>query len=164
MTVNVLFVCLGNICRSPTAHGLFQNHVEKAGLAQHIFVDSAGTGGWHIGHPPDSRAQATALQRGYDISDLQARVVTRDDFNKFDYILGMDKDNVTNLLELKPHNYTGTLGLFLQVAGIETDEKIKSLEVPDPYYGDQTYFENAIQLIDSGAAGLLSRIQNEQQF
>ncbi len=164
MAVNVLFVCLGNICRSPTAHGLFQHHVQQAGLDQHIVVDSAGTGGWHIGHPPDSRAQSTALQQGYDISHLQARVVTCDDFEKFDYILGMDNENVANLLDLKPHNYTGTVGLFLEVAGIKIDEKIKNLEVPDPYYGDQTYFENAIQLIDNGAIGLLSRIQNENQF
>ena len=151
--IKVLLVCLGNICRSPTAHGLFQAQVEQAGLVETILVDSAGTGDWHIGRPPDKRAQATAKQRGYDISHLQARQVSRADFEEFDYILGMDRENMHNLRQLAPVNYQGTLGLFLAVAGVG------DLEVPDPYYGDQAHFDDAINLVEKGAAGLLEQIR-----
>lgn len=156
MSVNVLFVCLGNICRSPTAHGLFQSEVEKGGKQALIHVDSAGTGDWHIGHAPDTRAQATAIDRGYDISHLRARQVSPGDFAKFDYILGMDRENLTNLQKMSPPDYSGVLGLFLEVSGVG-----EGLEVPDPYYGDQAQFDHAIQLIETGAAGLLQRIQDE---
>lgn len=155
MSIQVLFVCLGNICRSPTAHGLFQYKVEQAGLNEMIYVDSAGTGAWHSGSAPDQRAQDTALKRGYNISHLRARQVTEADFNRFDYILAMDEDNLHHLEAIKPDSFSGTLGLFLDVAL----EKIKA--VPDPYYGDAAHFQEAIDLIEQGAEGLLKRIRQE---
>jgi len=156
MAVKVLFVCLGNICRSPTAHGLFEHTVKMAGLADSIIVDSAGTGGWHTGNPPDARAQATALERGYDISALQARQVQRADYTDFDYILGMDAQNMTDLDSIKTPNYHGVLGLFLEVAGVGND-----LEVPDPYYGGDAHFAQVIDLVEQGCHGLLERIKKE---
>lgn len=154
MAVHVLFVCLGNICRSPTAHGLFQNKVDQAGLSDHVSVDSAGTGGWHVGNAPDERAQSTARERGYDISHLKARQVVLSDFDKFDFILAMDKDNLNHLLTLKPKNYKGTVGLFLDVIDAN-----KNQEVPDPYYGGQAQFDLAIQLIDDASEALLQKIR-----
>ena len=159
MHINVLFVCLGNICRSPTAHGLFEHTVKQAGLAEHIHVDSAGTGGWHIGNPPDSRAQATALARGYDISQLKARQVDSVDYNKFDYILGMDRQNILDLNALKPSSYQGISGLFLEIAGVGD-----GLEVPDPYYGGDAHFKEVIHLVEQGCEGLLTRIQREHNI
>jgi protein-tyrosine phosphatase len=156
MSVSVLFVCLGNICRSPTAHGLFQHKVNQIGLSDHIVVDSAGTGGWHSGAAPDERSQSTALERGYDISHLSARKVVGDDFTQFDYILAMDQDNLSHLSTLKPASYQGILGLFLDVAGTASNQ-----EVPDPYYGDQGQFQMAIKLIEDGSDSLLARIRQE---
>lgn len=159
MTVKVLFVCLGNICRSPTAHGLFQDKVNQSGLEKAIHVDSAGTGDWHVGHAPDRRAQDTALDRGYNISHLRARAVAAADFTEFDYILGMDRDNVRNLQALCPSDYRGTLGLFLEVAGVG-----HGVDVPDPYYGGQQHFDQVIQLVEAGATGLLELIQRQHEL
>lgn len=159
MSVKVLFVCLGNICRSPTAHALFQARVNTENLAEKIIVDSAGTGDWHLGFPPDERAQKTALEHGYDMSHLQARLVTSDDFAEFDYILGMDNENLKNLTVMQPDNYTGVLGLFLTEAGV----KVAS-EVPDPYYGDAQHFEYAMQLINDAVDGLLQRIKADHHL
>lgn len=156
MTVKVLFVCLGNICRSPTAHGLFEDKVKAAGLADKIAVDSAGTGDWHVGGAPDKRAQATALQRGYDISQLKARQVTTSDYHEFDYILGMDEQNVLDLARIKTSDYRGVLGLFLEVANVAKGE-----EVPDPYLGGDAHFKQVIDLVELGADGLLERIKKE---
>ncbi|MEO0442617.1 MAG: low molecular weight protein-tyrosine-phosphatase [Pseudomonadota bacterium] len=156
MTVKVLFVCLGNICRSPTAHGLFQHYVDQAKLGHKLVVDSAGTGDWHLGDPPDERAQATAVARGYNISHLRARQVTTSDFIHFDYILAMDQQNLRDLSKLKPANFKGTLGLFLDVAGLGDNQ-----DVPDPYYGDQSHFNYAIELIDTASQDLLARIQQD---
>ena len=117
--INVLMVCLGNICRSPTAHGVFRDLIDQAQLQQSISVDSAGTAGWHEGHSPDPRSQATAKQYGVDITDLQARPVTKEDFSLFDYILAMDTENLANLEALKPANFSGQLCLLLDF--IETD-------------------------------------------
>jgi len=164
MSVSVLFVCLGNICRSPTAHGLFQHKVNQSGLADQIIVDSAGTGGWHSGAAPDERAQSTALDRGYDISHLSARKVVRDDFTEFDYILAMDNDNLSHLLTLKPVSYKGVLGLFLDVAGADVAGTTGNKEVPDPYYGGQAQFQMAIKLIEDGADSLLARIRQEYEL
>ncbi len=154
--IKVLFVCLGNICRSPTAHALFQARVNAQGLQDKILVDSAGTGNWHIGCPPDKRAQQAALIHGYDMSHLQARMVTSEDFSEFDYILGMDKDNLLNLKLMCPSYYEGVLGLFLSESGIPDAE-----EVPDPFYGDQQHFEEVMRLINHAVDGLLARIQSD---
>lgn len=157
--VKVLFVCLGNICRSPTAHALFQTCVNKYNLEEKIIVDSAGTGDWHVGLPPDKRAQAMALKNGYDMSHLRARQVSPSDFIQFDYILGMDHDNLHDLKQLKPSNYQGVLGLFLSESGIESAE-----EVPDPYYGNEQHFENSIKLIQDAVEGLFLRIKKDHNL
>ena len=156
VSVKVLFVCLGNICRSPTAHGLFQAQVDKSDLSEKIVVSSAGTGHWHVGDPPDKRAQATARDFGYDISHLRARQVTASDFDDFTYVLGMDKQNMQNLQSVAPSQYTAELGLFLEFTGIG-----HGLEVPDPYYGGDSHFKEAIELIDRGCKSLLDIIREK---
>ncbi len=153
--IKVLFVCLGNICRSPTAHGVFQTMVEDQGLADSILVDSAGTAAYHVGNPPDSRSAATARKRGYDLSNLRARQAVETDFSDFDFILAMDESNLMNLRSLKPHNYSGHLGLFLDFSPEPESE------VPDPYYGGDTGFEHVLNLVESASEGLLEQIKRE---
>lgn len=150
----VLFVCLGNICRSPTADGIFRELVTSAKLDQKIMVDSAGTGAWHIGKAPDSRTIAAARTRGYDLSVLRARQVTARDFDEFDYILAMDEANLADLQQLKPAHFTGHLGLFLEF-GARGDYR----EVPDPYYGGSDGFELVLDLVEDAAEGLLKHIR-----
>lgn len=152
--VNVLFVCLGNICRSPTAHGVFQHAVEEAGLGDRIRIDSAGTGDWHVGNPPDPRASAAAQNRGYNLESFVARQVTPEDFNTFDYILAMDKSNLSNLRRLQPNDFSGHLGLFLDFARHFDDD-----EVPDPYYGGDQGFTYVLDLVEDAAQGLLDHIR-----
>lgn len=153
MSVKVLFVCLGNICRSPTAHGVFQDLVNQRNLAQQITVDSAGTGSWHIGKAPDSRATIAARGRGYDLSSLRARQVSPSDFASFDYVLAMDRDNLRVLRTLQPEDYRGHLDLFLSF-GADSD----TAEVPDPYYGGDEGFEHVLDLVESASEGLLTHI------
>ena len=152
--VKVLFVCLGNICRSPTAHAIFQQLVDNAGLAGRIGVDSAGTGDWHVGNAPDARARKKALIREYDLSSLRARLVTAQDFEEFDYILGMDDSNMANMMPLKMADYDGEFKLFLNY-GSNTDYR----EVPDPYYSGDDGFELVLDLVEDAAAGLLTDIR-----
>lgn len=152
--VRVLFVCLGNICRSPTAHGVFQKMVNDTGLANDIFVDSAGTSGWHIGEPPDRRSAAAALKAGYDLSSLRGRQAVHKDFDEFDYILAMDKANLSNLQDLCPANYRGHLGLFLHFS-----KDLAYTEVPDPYHGDGEGFKVVLSLVETASAALLSHIK-----
>jgi protein-tyrosine phosphatase len=154
MSVTVLFVCLGNICRSPTADGVFQQLVSDAGLTKRIQVDSAGTANWHHGRAPDPRTIAAAKKRGFDLSPLCARQIKVSDFDEFDYILAMDEDNLAGLRKLKPANYSGHLGLFLEF-GSQTQYR----EVPDPYHGGNEGFELVLDLIENAAAGLLQSIQ-----
>jgi protein-tyrosine phosphatase len=151
---NVLFVCLGNICRSPTADGIFRELVANAKLDQKIMVDSAGTSAWHIGKAPDSRTVAAARTRGYDLSVLRARQVTARDFDEFDYVLAMDEANLSDLQQLKPAHFTGHLGLFLEF-GARGDYR----EVPDPYYGGSDGFELVLDLVEDAAQGLLKHIR-----
>ncbi len=151
--VSVLFVCLGNICRSPTAQGIFQHRVDQAGLAERIAVDSAGTGDWHLGSPPDRRAQSHALRRGYDLSSLRARQVTRADFQRFDYILAMDRQNMRGLNALMPDSYAGRCTLFLDYLNRQ-----EGLEVPDPYYGGDEGFERVLDMIELASSNLLDEI------
>lgn len=152
MTVNVLFVCLGNICRSPTAHAVFQQLVDAGGLGAAIAVDSAGTGDWHIGKPPDLRSTSAAARRGYDLSVLRARQVAAEDFRRHHYILAMDLQNLRDLQELRPADYRGELSLFLNYG------QSALREVPDPYYGDGDGFEQVLDLVEAAAAGLLHAI------
>ena len=156
--VKVLFVCLGNICRSPTAHAIFRQLVDRAGLTGRIVVDSAGTGDWHVGRAPDPRARHMASVRGYDLSTLRARVVTAEDFREFDYILGMDSSNMANMESLKPGDYPGEFQLFLSY-GAPGGPCGGQREVPDPYCGGDHGFELVLDLVEDAAAGLLQHIR-----
>lgn len=155
MPVNVLFVCLGNICRSPTAHGIFETMVADAGLQDQIRIDSAGTGDWHIGKSPDPRAAEAAMSRNHDLSHLRARQVRPEDFLEFDYILAMDRQNLWDLKALALPEFDGHLGLFLDYgsSGLE--------EVPDPYCGGRENFEQVLDLVEDAAQGLLSHLQQQ---
>ncbi|MGN0921368.1 MAG: low molecular weight protein-tyrosine-phosphatase [Cellvibrio sp.] len=149
----VLFVCLGNICRSPTAEGIFRKKVDDLGLSHLIQIDSAGTADWHTGKAPDSRSIAFAKRRGYDLSRLRARQVKVDDFHEFDYILAMDNENLANLNAIKPKDFNGKLGLFL-----EYGKDVDVSEVPDPYYGGDEGFDYVVDLIEAASAGLLEEL------
>lgn len=150
----VLFVCLGNICRSPTADGIFRELVVSAKLDQKVLVDSAGTGAWHVGKAPDARTVAAARQRGYDLSVLRARQVQLSDFDEFDYVLAMDENNLADLQQMKPAHFTGHLGLFLEFGA-----RGNYREVPDPYYGGNDGFELVLDLVENAAQGLLAHIR-----
>jgi len=149
----VLFICTGNICRSPTAHGVFLHMVSTAGLAQQLRVDSAGTHDYHVGEPPDARARAHALRRGYDLSALRARQVTQADFETFDRILAMDRGHLSILRRRAPPGYDG-LGLFMDYA-----QPSLGPDVPDPYYGGADGFERVLDMIEQAAAGLLRSLR-----
>ncbi len=157
MPVKVLFVCLGNICRSPTAEGVFQKLVDDSGLSKRIEIDSAGTANWHQGRAPDPRTVAAAKRRNIDLSVLRARAVKASDFHEFDYVLAMDKNNLADLQDLKPADYTGHLGLFLAFG-----HQTQYLEVPDPYHGGSDGFELVLDLVEDAAAGLLESIQKNK--
>ncbi|WP_043758201.1 low molecular weight protein-tyrosine-phosphatase [Imhoffiella purpurea] len=151
--VKVLFVCMGNICRSPTAHGVFRKLVVDAGLSRLIEIDSAGTHAYHLGETPDRRARETALTRGIDIGDLRARRAIAEDFHRFDYILAMDRDNYECLAEICPAGMEPKLRLFLDFA---PDLSVR--EVPDPYYGGQRGFERVFDMVELAAQGLLADV------
>ena len=154
MSVSVLFVCLGNICRSPTADVVFRQYVREAGLEEKIRIDSAGTGDWHIGRAPDPRTQEAAARRGYDMSSLRARQVSPADFYAFDVVLAMDNANLADLEAMRPSDANGTLARFLDYA---TDSAER--EVPDPYYGGNDGFDQVLDLVEDGARGLLASLQ-----
>ena len=150
--VNVLFVCLGNICRSPTAEGVFRDLVEREGLSGKVQTDSAGTHAYHIGEPPDGRAQAEAKRRGIDISGLRGRQARATDFKDFDYVLAMDRSNHHNLLSICPLNGEQRLGMFLDFA-----PDVGRREVPDPYY--EGGFDSVYDMIEQATQGLLADIR-----
>ena len=154
--INVLFVCLGNICRSPTAEGVFTALVEKEGLSQSIHIDSAGTGAWHTGSPPDDRAQAAATARGYDLSLQRARKIIDTDFHIFHYIVAMDRNNYTDLSHIAPPETRSKIQLFLTFA-----PNLSVAEVPDPYYGGPDGFARVLDLIESASRGLLRDIRRQ---
>ena len=149
----LLFVCLGNICRSPMAQGVFAHVAASEGVSDRFELDSAGTGAWHTGNPPDARAQASALIRGIDLSDQRARQVGAEDFEAFNIILAMDRENLTALRDLAPQNHAEKVQLFLG-AGYDPIER----EVPDPYYGGDEGFEEVLDLIEAGSRELLARL------
>jgi protein-tyrosine phosphatase len=155
MSASVLFVCLGNICRSPTAHGVFAQRVSAAGLSDRIRVDSAGTGDWHVGEPPDPRTQRHARARGYELGSLRARQLHAGDFGRFDFVLAMDRANLAELERACPRDFRGELGLFLAHARAADGV----LEVPDPYYGGAQGFETVLDLVEDAAEGLLEHIR-----
>ncbi|WP_028239550.1 low molecular weight protein-tyrosine-phosphatase [Stutzerimonas azotifigens] len=151
--MHILFVCLGNICRSPTAEAVFRHRVEAQGLAERIFVDSAGTGGWHVGKAPDARTCAAGARRGYRLSHLRARQFESADFQRFDLILAMDRANLEHLEALRPEGASAQLDLFLRRYELSVDE------VPDPYYGGPEGFERVIDLIEQGSERLLDDVR-----
>ncbi len=152
--IRVLFVCMGNICRSPTAHGLFAQLVKEQNLGDRIVVDSAGTHAYHIGNSPDRRSQEAALRRGIDLSTLRARRVEAADFAAFDYVLAMDDENYQILARLCPPEAKAKLQLFLDYA-----PHLAEREVPDPYYGGEQGFERVLDMIDAASQGLLAHIR-----
>lgn len=152
--IKVLFVCMGNICRSPTAEAVFRHYVESAGLSDVILIDSAGTHDYHIGHAPDLRSQQAAAQRGYDMSALRGRQVEKPDFEKFDYVLAMDSANLSILQYLAPRGCKKQVGLFLEFARHHAER-----EVPDPYYGGAQGFEHVLDMVEDAAQGLLQHIR-----
>tara|TARA_B100001996_G_scaffold379998_1_gene366662 strand:+ start:246 stop:719 length:474 start_codon:yes stop_codon:yes gene_type:complete len=153
--INVLFVCLGNICRSPTAEGVFRDLVEREGLSDKISIDSAGIGRWHVGEPPDSRATSAAKLRGIDISLQRARTVEQKDFRLFDYIVAMDQKNHRELSLLCPVGQEERLHKFLQFAS-----NLDITDVPDPYYGGAKGFDDVLDMIEIASIGLLDDIRN----
>ena len=155
--VSVLFVCMGNICRSPTAEGVFRQKVVDAGLDDKFHIDSAGTLAYHTGHPPDPRAQKTALKRGIDLSTQRARKVTSDDFEAFDFVIAMDSDNHYELEAICPSGHEDRLHMFLKFA-----RNSRVTDVPDPYYGGGNGFETVLDLIEDASEGLLKHLQEQK--
>lgn len=153
---SVLFVCVGNICRSPTAEGVFKQHLSDAGLHGVIHSDSAGTHAYHAGEPADRRAQTAASRRGFSLEGIRARRVTDEDYEQFDYILAMDKDNLMELKERAPDTHRSKVRLFLDFA-----ESRREKEVPDPYYGGSAGFERVLDLVEEASLGLLETLRKE---
>ena len=149
----ILFVCLGNICRSPTAEGVLRHLAAGEAPRLALDIDSAGTADYHIGAPPDLRSQRAALRRGIDISGLRARQVSKQDFERFDLILAMDRENLSELQALKPRDSRAALKLFLDYA-----PAVKLCDVPDPYYRDTAAFEEVLDLTTAASRGLLASL------
>jgi len=153
--IKVLFICMGNICRSPTAHGVFQKMVDDAGLSDQIYVDSCGTGDWHLGKGPDMRAQQAAAKRNYDLSSLVARQIVAEDFDQFDYVLPMDKQNMLDMRHLYNAQSRAEFCLFLDYLYEDLGR-----EVPDPYYEGEEGFEEVLDLAEKACANLLDFIRD----
>jgi protein-tyrosine phosphatase len=151
--MKVLCVCLGNICRSPTAEGVLRALAAREFPGLVLQVDSAGTAGYHVGEPPDRRTIAVGRRRGYELSGLRARQVTPDDFHRFDYILAMDRNNLSELKARRLAGATAQLALFMSFADVGHDE------VPDPYYGSVEDFERVLDLCEHAARGFLRSLQ-----
>jgi protein-tyrosine phosphatase len=155
-SIRVLFVCMGNICRSPTAEGVFRKMVGESALAGHVDIDSAGTHGYHVGAPPDSRSMEHAALRGYDLSPLRSRQVTSSDFSRFDYILAADQLNVRALKTIGSGRFHHKIALLLDYGGPEDE-----YEVPDPYTGEGDDFERVLDLVEEACAGLHEHITEQ---
>jgi protein-tyrosine phosphatase len=151
--IRILFVCMGNICRSPTAEGVFRHHAQRSGMAENLHIDSAGTHAYHVGEPADRRARAAAERRGISLEGIAARRVATEDFERFDYILAMDEDNLARLHAESPDEHRHKLHLFLELA--EADER----EVPDPYYGGAAGFERVLDLVEDASRKLLEALR-----
>jgi protein-tyrosine phosphatase len=159
MSVRVLFVCLGNICRSPTAEVIVRERLARAGLDQVVELDSAGTGSWHIGKAPDTRAQRAGAERGYSMEGLRARQVGPDDFHHFDYVLAMDEANLADLEMKRPAHARADLRLFLDFlpqGGVR--------DVPDPYYGGEQGFAHVLDLVEGAADGLIEHLREQHDL
>ncbi len=154
--VSVLFVCMGNICRSPTAEGVFRHFVAEAGLTESVEVDSAGTHAYHSGKPSDRRASEAATRRGYSLADMRSRKVSDEDFEQFDYVIAMDRDNLAILIDQSDAQHHHKVSLFLEHSAGHEDE------VPDPYYGGSLGFERVLDLVEEASRGLLETLQRNR--
>jgi len=152
--IKVLFVCTGNICRSPTAEGVFRAMAHTQGLASRVIADSAGTHAYHVGEPPDQRSAAAALRRGFDLSPLRARKVRLTDFAEFDLLLAMDRSHLQQLSQMCPKGAEDRVRLFLSFA-----PQLNLRDVPDPYYGAGDGFERVLDMIEAGSLGLLDHVR-----
>jgi protein-tyrosine phosphatase len=156
--MRILFVCMGNICRSPTAEGVLRRLAQERAPQLALEIDSAGTHDYHVGEPPDSRAIAAAARRGIDLRNLRARQVSDQDFERFDLVVAMDRLNHATLVERAPSDVHDRIRLFMEFAG-DSDRE----DVPDPYYGGATGFEQVLDLAEEAAAGLLDEVLKQQQ-
>lgn len=154
MSKRILFVCMGNICRSPTAEGAFRNHLERLDLPLDVELDSAGTHGYHVGHPPDPRAVEAAARRGISLSGITARQIEIADFERFDLILCADTANRERVEAMRPETSKAEVRMILDFA-TDADE----VEVPDPYYGGEKGFERVLDLIESACEGLIRHLR-----
>lgn len=152
---SVLFVCLGNICRSPTAHAIFRHVVNQAGLTDQFVIDSAGTSAFHAGSKPDARSAQEGRARGMDMSDLRSRPVIQEDFQKFDWIIAMDFTNMADLKRMKPDDSTAKLTMLLDYS-----DDFKGQPVPDPYYGGEQGFKDVYDQIHQACEGLLTELRS----
>lgn len=150
----ILFVCLGNICRSPTAEAVFRERARQAGLLPTVSIDSCGTGGWHVGKPPDRRAAEAAAARGYDLSMLRARQLCDEDFHRFDLMLAMDESNLAEIHTRHVPGAAAQTKLFL-----DFHPKAGRADVPDPYYGGVAGFDQVLDLVEAASAGLIAHLQ-----
>ena len=153
--VSVLFVCMGNICRSPTAEGVFRHLVAEAGLEELVTVDSAGTHAYHAGEPPDRRAREAAGRRGISLDDIRARRVSDSDLERFDYVIAMDRDNQALLVEQSESKHHSKIRLLMEYSSGDVEE------VPDPYYGGAAGFERVLDLVEDASRGLLEELRSK---
>lgn len=156
---SVLFVCMGNICRSPTAHGVLQHKIKQRRLQAQVCVDSAGTHAYHVGEPSDPRSRALAADKGIDMAYIRARKISVLDYDRFDYVLAMDADNLELINYYAPADHNAHVGLFLEFANRQGI--LQETVVPDPYYGGDGGFEHVFELVDRGCDALLTHILNE---
>lgn len=159
MPVRVLFVCLGNICRSPAAQGIFEKRIREAGLQEQIHVDSCGTAAFNVGKAPDPRSQAAALRAGYDISAQVARQIDDADYRHFDYIIAMDRINLTSVKAWAPADFSGEIALFMQYC-----QHGGNAQIPDPYYSEADAFDGVIASLEKAAVGLLAHIKDKHRL
>jgi protein-tyrosine phosphatase len=157
--LGVLFVCTGNICRSPTAEGVARKRLSEAGLGRRVRVDSAGLGAWHLGEPPDPRAIRAAARRGYDLTAQRARLFDPADFAAFALILGMDRGHVRALRARRPGDVAGEVRLFLGF--LPAGDRLFGRDVPDPYYGDMADYERSLDLIERATPGLIETLRRD---
>jgi len=151
----IMFVCMGNICRSPTAHAVMQHYVNSQGLSQQFLIESSGTHAYHVGEPADRRSQQVAKQRGIDMSDLRAQKISITDYDHFDWILAMDEENLKLIEYYAPDSYTAKCRLFMDFASKHPEQKV----VPDPYYGGEQGFEKVFDMVEDACQGLLNHVQ-----
>ncbi|MEE4245938.1 MAG: low molecular weight protein-tyrosine-phosphatase [Kangiellaceae bacterium] len=151
----VLFVCLGNICRSPTAEGVFRQLIEQRRLAHRFDIDSAGTSAYHVGEQPDKRAMEAARKRQIELSTIRSRALTRDDFSKYDYLIAMDRNNYKDMQAMTEQDFRSKVHLFLDFANVDESD------VPDPYYGGPDGFEHVLNLVEQASRGLLAHIERQ---